>query len=136
MRLLALALIVMAYATVRQIHAAEPRPPTETRAGWPMPPNQMHASGHSSECDVPPKFIWGLAPIYPTSRLRLRHAEIRFTVDGTGHTGDYEVLTTNSPYFASRSILAMRGWRFQPGTKHGRPVSCHLVVPFTSSSGR
>ena len=136
MRFLALALIVMAYATVRQIQAAEPLPPTETRAGSPIPPNQMHASGHSSECDVPPKFIRGLAPIYPTSRLRLRYAEIRFTVDETGHTRDFEVLTTNSPYFASRSIVAMRGWLFQPGTKHGRTVSCHLRVPFTSRSGR
>ena len=136
MRFLA-ALIVMATATVRQIQAAEPLPPTEMHAGWPMPPNQMRASGHSSECDVPPKFIRGLAPIYPTSRLRVRYAEISFTVDEAGHTRDFEVLRTNSPYFASRSIVAMRGWLFQPGTKHGHAVSCHhMRIPFTSHSGQ
>jgi protein TonB len=138
-RFLALALIVMTPAMARQTQAADPLPPVNAWAGSPLPPKQMQGSGHSLECDVPPKFISGAAPIYPISRLRLRepgYAEIRFTVDETGHTRDFQVLKTNYPYFASHAIAAMRGWRFQPGTKHGRPVSCHNNrVPFTYRIG-
>ena len=137
MRFLALALLVMTPAMARQTQAADTRPPVKARAGSPLP--QIQASGHSSECDVLPKFISGAAPIYPISRLRLRqpgYAEIRFTVDETGHTRDFQVLKTNYPYFASHAIAAMREWRFQPGTKHGRPVSCHNNrVPFTYRIG-
>jgi protein TonB len=98
-----------------------------------MPVKKMQF-GKSSQYDVPPRFISGPAPIYPTSRLRNResgYADIVFTVDASGHTRDFRAVKTSYLYFANHAILAVQDWRFQPATKNGRAVSCRLRIPFT-----
>jgi TonB family protein len=98
----------------------------------------MQPIGKSSQCDVPPKFISGAAPIYPISRLRRGesgYADIVFRVDETGHTRDFNVLKTTYLYFANHAILAVQNWRFQPAFKNLHPVPCRVRVPFTYRYG-
>ena len=131
MRVLTFVLIIV---TVAAAHAAGAKPRIATRPGSPLPAKEMQAIGPSSDFEVAPKFVSGEAPIYPITRLRLREpgfAVISFAVDETGHTRDFRVLKTNYPYFAGHAIAAIQKWRFQPATKHGRPVSCRLRIPIT-----
>jgi len=109
-----------------------------SRAGASLPTSGMQAIGPSSAYDVPPKFISGAAPIYPITRLRLREpgfAVISFVVDETGCTRDFQVEKTNYSFFGTHAIAAIQNWRFRPATKHGRPVSCRVRIPFNYRVG-
>ena len=44
--------------------------------------------------------------------------------------GDFKVIKTDYPYFASYAILAVQKWRFQPAMKHGQPVPYTIRIPF------
>jgi TonB family protein len=124
-------IVVLAAATV--LRAASEKPGVITRPNASLPASGMQAFGPSSEFDLPPKFISGAAPIYPITRLRLEEpgfAVITFVVDETGRTRDFRVEKTNYPFFGTHAIAAIQKWRFQPATKHGRPVSCRLRIPF------
>jgi TonB family protein len=126
--------IVLAHETLPAQTPASMNGRAGVRSGaYGMPTKQMQF-GKSSQYDVPPKFISGPAPVYPSSRLRQResgYADIVFTVDESGHTRDFHAVKTSYLYFANHAILAVKDWRFQPATKNGHPVSCRLRIPFT-----
>jgi protein TonB len=126
-------------ATALALQAAGEKPGVTTRPNASLPASGMQAIGPSSAYDVPPKFISGAAPIYPITRLRLGEpgfAIISFVVDETGRTHDFRVVKTNYSFFATHAIAAIQKWRFRPATKHGRPVSCRVRIPFNYRVGR
>lgn len=132
MRVFVFALLI-ADAIAGHARAGNPLPPVNTRPNSQIRPHELPVVGPRSQFDVAPKFISGTAPIYPITRLRLREpgfAVIRFTVDESGHTRDFQVMKTNYPFFASHAIAAVQKWRFRPATKKGRPVSCRVETPF------
>jgi protein TonB len=112
-------------------------PAADVWAGDAIRPASMQPIRHvSGDVDTPPKFISGKAPVYPISRLQ-RHvsgyAEISCVIDEKGRARDFKVIKTDYPYFASHAILAVQKWRFQPATKHGRPVPYTIRIPFDYS---
>jgi protein TonB len=130
--------VIAGLAASPELKASGEKPKMTTRAGASLPAGGMQASGPSSAYDVPPKFISGAAPIYPITRLRLREpgfAVISFVVDETGRTRDFRVEKTNYPFFGTHAIAAIQKWRFRPATKHGRPVSCRVHIPFNYRVG-
>jgi TonB family protein len=133
MRVFNLNFITAMIAAACQTLAAQTLHPVNTRAGYGIGADKIQVVVNSTKVDVPPKFISGAAPIYPISRLRRQesgYADIAFTVDETGHTRDFRVLSTSYLYFANHAILAVQNWRFHPATKNGRPVPCRIRIPF------
>ena len=109
--------------------AADKLPPVFANEGARLPPKGMPIVG--LRVDTQPKFISGDAPTYPMMRLRQRgHAVIGFTVDPSGRTRDVQVVKASDRDFAKRAIAAVQKWRFRPGIKNGRPVSCYIEAPF------
>lgn len=135
---LARLLVLAAFVATHYTLAADTRVGVLSPPGQPLLAKQMQVTSPSSQYDVPPKFISGLAPHYPMSRLRLGEAGsavVEFTVDETGKTRDWRVIKTTYSYFGNHAILAIQQWRFQPALKHGRPVSCRIRVPFVYTVG-
>lgn len=138
MRIITSLLVIVALARAPTLQAASEKPVVTTKPGASLHVTDMQAIGPSSAFDIPPKFISGAAPIYPITRLRLREpgfAVISFVVDETGRTRDFRVVKTNYSFFGSHAIAAIQKWRFRPATKHGRPVSCRLRIPFNYKVG-
>ena len=71
-------------------------------------------------------------PIYPPE---LRRAGIEgtvilmFHVRSDGTTAKITVQKSDNPGFNEPTIRAVRKWRFQPGEKDGKPVTCRVRIP-------
>jgi TonB family protein len=118
MRVLSLAFITVILAAANQTRAAD---------------TPLQGTGPSSQFDVPPKLISGAAPEFrvpPRVIPAPGYSVIAFTIDETGRTRDFRVAETSAYFLASDAIYAIKKWRFQPATKHGRPVACRVRIPF------
>ncbi|OQB94959.1 MAG: transport protein TonB [Verrucomicrobia bacterium ADurb.Bin122] len=82
--------------------------------------------------DVKPQVLVTVPPAYP---YELRKQGISgqvvmdFVVSPDGSVRDVEVRSATAPAFAASAITAMRGWRFKPGIRDGKAVSCRLSMP-------
>ncbi|MFL6530837.1 MAG: energy transducer TonB [Chthoniobacterales bacterium] len=106
-------------------------------AGRQMPPDQVQLSFSGEKFDVPPKFLRGEAPIYPIRQLRYGgggFATIGFVIDASGRTREFTVVKTNYKYFAGAAIDAIKGWRFEPARRNGKPVPVHATIPCSFST--
>ena len=102
--------------------------------GAPVPTRELQVIGPSSQVDVPPELIRGVAPENPSAATGIPvpgYAVISFTVDETGRTRDSYVLETDYFLSASNAIHVMKKWRCQPATKHGPHVACRVRIKFT-----
>jgi TonB family protein len=107
--------------------------PPRVKSGAPLPTKAMQLTDPSSNYDAPPKFISGVAPEFrvpPRVVPAPGYAVIDFTIAETGRTRDFRVVETSAYFLASDAIYTMKKWRFQPATKHGRPVACRARIPF------
>ncbi len=105
------------------------------RAGATYPASGMHWPGAPTRYDTPPKLIYGKAPGYPRSLLGTAGvAVIDFTVGKDGKPFDFRVVQCSHAAFGAVTLAAVQNWRFEPGRKHGVPVSvkARLVLPFIS----
>jgi len=81
-----------------------------------------------SEVDTRPKKVSGNSAEYPRDRApRLRSGErisvtVQFLVTETGEVQDVKVTESGGKLVDDAVVNAIRGWRFQPATKHGTPV--------------
>ena len=106
-------------------------------AGRQLPAGQMQITSANANFDVPPKFVRGEAPTYPIRQLRYGgggYAVIGFVIDESGRTRDFQVIDSNYKYFAGHSIEAIKGWRFEPALRKGKPVSVHASMRFNFST--
>lgn len=79
-----------------------------------------------SELDNPPRPLVRLEPVYPP-HARMRRIEgyvhLEFLVDTSGDVQDVNVLSSQpGDTFLAAAIRAVERWRFEPGTKDGKPV--------------
>ena len=80
----------------------------------------------------PPRPIARPAPTYPPE---LRRAGIsgtvvlKFSVRADGTTSNISVERSDNPAFEEPAIRAVRKWRFEPGEKDGKAVSCWVRQP-------
>jgi protein TonB len=80
------------------------------------------------------------APRYPAAALRRGESGevlLRIDVDSEGRVADVGVVQGSGSRALDRAaISAVRGWRFQPGQRDGRPVPGVVNVPITFDSRR
>jgi protein TonB len=74
-----------------------------------------------------------VSPTYPF-RAKRRGVEgkvvVRFLVDKQGRVSQSTVVRADPEgVFEQSALKAVRQWRFQPGTKDGRPVATWVQVP-------
>jgi TonB family protein len=104
-------------------------------AGQPYSNSDLQWPKASSKYDTPPRLISGNAPLYPISQSKSGNpgfAVVAFVIGQDGRTHDIHVVRASYPYFGSHTVLAVRGWKFEPARKNGQPVSVkvQLVLPF------
>lgn len=75
------------------------------------------------------------APQYPTASLRRGEGgtvRVQVQVTEQGDVGDAEVVQGSGSRALDRAALsAVRGWRFKPATRGGRPAADTVIVPIT-----
>jgi protein TonB len=130
-----------------QITVSKPTPPARTEAKTPQEPQpesseqktaaQPEPAGKKryslSEVDSQPRLASRVNPTYPF-RAKRRGVEgkvvVRFLVDKLGRVSQSSVVQAEPEgVFEQSALKAVRQWRFEPGTKDGRPVATWVQVP-------
>jgi TonB family protein len=92
--------------------------------------------GSETKADVQPRALDQRKPIYPRAMVRYGitgQVVIDFIVDAEGKAQDVRAITSDNPAFDEPAIIAVREWKFKPGTKDGKPVAVHMQVPVVFS---
>jgi len=82
--------------------------------------------------DHAPRARVQVVPDYPyeaRSRKLAGTVVIEFLVDEAGNVGAPAVRSATSPMFVAAALRAVARWKFEPGTRHGRPVRFRMEVP-------
>lgn len=82
--------------------------------------------------DVKPRPVHTVRPKYPPELLKARVAGrvlVRFTVDTEGRVQNPEVAESSHPGFNQSALAAVRGWRFSPALRAGKPVPLSVDIP-------
>jgi len=72
-----------------------------------------------------PLVLERVSPVYPEIARRLRRkgsAIVECIIDRAGAIRDVRIVTSDFPPFGEAAAVAVRKWRFKPGTLHGQPV--------------
>lgn len=102
--------------------------PGDGGPGASVPGGPMDASG----LDNPPRASVQTPPAYPpNARATGLGGEVwvEFAVDESGRVRQARVVRSSDPMFDEPTLRAVAKWRFEPGRRHGRPVSFRMVVP-------
>jgi protein TonB len=107
--------------------------PEQTPEATPAPAVEMAPGSAPVALETP-------APRYPAAALRRGESGevlLRIDVDAEGRVADVGVVHGSGSRALDRAaISAVRGWRFQPGQRDGRPVPGVVNVPITFDSRR
>jgi TonB family protein len=93
------------------------------------------------EVDTLAKKVAGTSPSYPSDRApRLKSGErvsviVHFVVTETGEVQDVSVAESAGKAVDDVVVSAVRGWKFQPATKHGTRVKVQVVFKQTFLGG-
>jgi len=71
------------------------------------------------------------SPRYPSTARRSGlegYAIAEFIIDENGNVASVEITKSSDPVFEQPTIEAIRGWKFSPGQKDGRPVKTRSRV--------
>jgi len=88
----------------------------------------------ASEIDRPPVAVTTVAPRYAQEAEKegvRGRVKVYFFIDETGAVRMPAVPADSHPYLSNVAIEAMRGWKFEPPTRHGRPVLVAATQEFT-----
>jgi periplasmic protein TonB len=82
--------------------------------------------------DFPPRTRYQPAPDYPPGRRDVyAHVVVGLLVGRDGVVTNAWIVESSDVAFNTPSLEAVRRWRFEPGTRHGRPVAFRMEQPFT-----
>jgi len=105
----------------------------ETRAAFfVIAPSAPRPTGNGT----PPKPISRERPIYPPGMRRSGlqgEVTVGFTVDAQGGVINAAVVRSNNPGFDDAALECVRKWKFQPGTRDGKPVETSMQLPIIFS---
>lgn len=92
----------------------------------------------SGLADAPPKPLAAVRPVYPIeieAAGTTGDVTVRFLVHADGRVDSCEVLSSDHPALSAAAVEAVQQWRFQPGTKEGKPVAAQMQItlPFRLS---
>jgi TonB family protein len=82
---------------------------------------------------VKPKPVSMPSPGYPealTDTGLNGKAEVDFVVKADGSTGDVELAMATDRAFGRVAVAAVRSWKFEPGSRDGKPVDMAFTIPF------
>jgi TonB family protein len=84
------------------------------------------------EIRTPPQVTYQPPPIYPAG-LRSKgisgRVVVGFIVDVRGVPADLFIMQSSRREFDLPAVVAVRAWRFKPGTLNGKPVNTKMSVP-------
>lgn len=86
--------------------------------------------------DEVPRALAQMAPLYPPELRRVGvdgEAVIAFVVGTHGRVVSVEIEQATDPAFGEAAAAAVRKWRFEPGKRHGAPVSFRMSIPIRFS---
>jgi periplasmic protein TonB len=82
--------------------------------------------------DNPPRIRVQVSPTYPSDARGsglTGQVLVEFLVDEHGQVQDPHVIKASDQRFEAPTLRAVGRWRFEPGTKQGRPVRFRMSVP-------
>ncbi len=85
----------------------------------------VYQPGASADLDRAPVRISGDAPKYATAAAKdgvQGKVRVRFYIDEKGDVRQPAVSAEAHPYLAEQAVAAVRDWKFEPVTAHGKPV--------------
>jgi TonB family protein len=78
---------------------------------------------------VPAGVVSFTYPDYPANTVAWGSVVVQITVNSEGRIESTEVLRGTAP-FTELAVDALRNWRFQAATLHGKPISSQLPIAF------
>ena len=85
------------------------------------------------ELDTSPRPVHQPSPEYP-DRLKRQGitgtVSVLFVVDVSGRVSHIKIEETSHRSLAKQVESALKRWKFEPGTRKGRPVSCKMRISF------
>lgn len=103
------------------------------------PPLQPGMPVDSWDLDTEPSVIEQRPPIYPADLKRREvtgMVEVGFVVDETGKVTRTYVRYSTERGFEEPALAAVKGWRFKPAKKDGKPVAARMTVPMNFQLSR
>ena len=91
-----------------------------------------------TKLDRKPRATAQIPPDYPSAMRQQGIAgsvTVEFDVDLNGRVVRAEVVSSTRREFAEPALRAVRNWRFEPGTRHGRTVAFRMTVPIEFGLG-
>lgn len=86
-----------------------------------------------SEVDRIPRPIFRVAPVFPYEMKQAGisgSVQLLFVCGADGKVKRISVRSSSHREFEQPAMQAIRGWRFEPGMKDGRPVNVRMLIPF------
>lgn len=118
---------------IEESTAPQPAAPDRISEATPAPAVEMAPGSAPVALETP-------APRYPATALRRGESGevlLRIDVDAEGRVADVNIVHGSGSRALDRAaISAVRGWRFLPGQRDGRPVPAVVNVPITFDSRR
>ena len=88
-----------------------------------------------TQVDTPPKAKSRVGAAPPSELLGTSGKVIlSVMVDAKGRPRDIDVVSSDHQYFSVAATNSLKKWRFTPGLKEGKPVSCRIQLPFVFRS--
>jgi TonB family protein len=87
------------------------------------------AAGAEVRPPVPQDLRMPAYPVELEDTGRSGNARITLTVTAQGRVTDPQVEWASHPGFGREALTAVRGWRFEPGTRDGEPVPMRVTLP-------
>jgi len=121
-------------------HREATGPVTAIPVNWtlPGPSRDPHNVVDVGFLDHEPRARVRPAPDYPYE-ARCGHLDgtvvVEFLVDEAGNACAPVVRSATSPLFINAALRAVARWRFEPGTRNGRPVRFRMTVPIVFRVG-
>jgi len=107
-----------------------------TEVGNPIDPSgpnrKLREMAKEMKLDRPPEFLRGFAPRYPPGMVfqnKSGHAIVEFTISVDGTARDIKIIKTSDERLSVNIIGAIRGWKFKPAEKDGKPVDLRIRIP-------
>lgn len=88
----------------------------------------------TSDLDQQPRVIFQPAPEYPAALRRKKlkgSVQVLFQVDKDGRVLNPIAQNATHPAFEQPAIQAVKRWRFEPGSRGGRPVAVKMRIPIS-----
>ena len=92
-----------------------------------------------SDLDRKPMLVASVDPKYPQALKKSKvegSVVIVFVVNEQGRVSDPRVQSSSRTEFESPAMDALKRWRFQPGTKSGKPVKTYMRLPMAFRMGK